>query len=202
MVAYSGSDPELLDNCFDHNQVAIRVEKAARPHITGSDISGNTVGISLYRRADPVIEGNLIAGNKTGIEIAFSSYPKIINNDFDNNDKAIYLEFQSSLWEERKGEAARKAESSSRSAFGSLDKASVELSAPRNLDGTVDARENWWGAAATAELEKMGQDSNPVFIDDGRDRPTFVEEGETYPLDRVVIHPWRRTSFFGSKAQQ
>jgi parallel beta-helix repeat protein len=198
MVAYSGSNPELVDNCFDHNKTAIRVEKAARPHITGSDISNNETGISLYRRADPLIENNLLGQNGIAIAIAFSSYPKISNNDFVDNKKAIYLEFQSSEWEQSKGAAARQAESS-RSAFGSLEKSSTELAPPRNLDGTVDARQNWWGAAANRELEKIGADGNPGFIDDGRDRPTFIEEGKEYPLDRVDFSSWRKAALFGGK---
>ncbi len=200
MVAYSGSNPELVDNCFDHNKTAIRVEKAARPLITGSDISNNGTGISLYRRADPLIENNLLAQNGIGIAIAFSSYPKISNNDFVDNEKAIYLEFQSSQWEQSKGASARQAESS-RSAFGSLEKASTELAPPRNLDGTIDARQNWWGATANRELEKSGADGNPGFIDDGRDRPTFIEEGKEYPLDRVDFSSWRKSAVFGGAAQ-
>ncbi|PLX77928.1 MAG: hypothetical protein C0615_04635 [Desulfuromonas sp.] len=201
MVAYSGSDPELRDNCFDQNKVALRVEKAARPRITGSDISNNEVGISLYRRADPVIENNLLANNETGIEIAFSSYPEIRHNDFVDNGKALYLEFQSSNWEKTKGASTRQA-TSSRSAFGSLDKSSTELPPPRSMDGTVDARDNWWGKAGTAELEKIGADGNPGFIDDGRDRPTFVEEGQDYPLDTVIFSPWLQQSSLQGKEKE
>lgn len=190
MVAYAGSDPELRDNCFERNETAIRIEKGARPHITGSDISGNDVGISLYRRADPVIERNLLADNRAGILIAFSSYPEIRNNDFIGNDTAIYLEFQSSQWELSKGESSRRTEIS-RSAFGRLDKGSTQISTPRNLDGTVDARHNWWGTDGSEELEAIGPGGNPEFIDDGRDRSTFVEEGETYSLDRVDFGDWR-----------
>lgn len=200
MVAYSGSNPELRDNCFDHNKTAIRVEKAARPLITGSDISNNETGISLYRRADPLVENNLLAQNGIGIAIAFSSYPQISNNDFVDNEKAIYLEFQSSQWEQSKGAAARQVESS-RSAFGSLEKASTELEPPRNLDGTVDARNNWWGLSGLQELEKSGTDGNPSFIDDGRDRPTFIEEAKEYPLDRVDFRPWRKSAVFGGAAK-
>jgi len=195
MVSFSGSNPELRDNCFDHNGTAIQVEKAARPLITGSDISNNGVGISLYRRADPVIENNLLAQNGTGIKIAFSSYPKITGNDFVENDMALYLEFQSAEWEKQKGSATRQ-EESSRSAFGNLEKSTAELAPPRNLDGTIDAANNWWGKAGLEELEKAGPAGNPGFIDDGRDRPTFVEGGITYPLDRVTFSPWRKSSVF------
>jgi len=196
MVAYSGSNPLIADNCFDQNKVAIRVEKAAKPTITGSDISRNGVGISLYRRADPVIENNLLRKNDIGIEVAFSSYPTIVDNDFLDNGKAIYLEYQSSRWELSKGAQARQVESN-RSAFGSLEKSSTGLPAPAKLDGTVDARGNWWGADGLAHLVKVGRDGNPDFIDDGRDRPTFLEEGEEYRLDKVVFHPWRQTPVFG-----
>ncbi len=71
------------------------------------------------------------------------------------------------------------------------------MSAPRRLDGTVAARGNWWGEAGTAELEKIGRKGNPAFIDDGRDRPTFIEEGDEYPLDQVDFGDWLQKPVFG-----
>ncbi|PLY03096.1 MAG: hypothetical protein C0623_02570 [Desulfuromonas sp.] len=197
MVAYSGSNPEITDNCFDHNRIAIRVEKGAKPKISGSDVSDNEVGISLYRRADPLIERNLLFRNDIGVKVAFSSYPVISNNDFIENGKAVFLEFQSSQWERENGNKARQAEST-RSAFGSIEKSATGLPAPPKLDGTVDARQNWWGAKAAGELGENGQGKNLSFIDDGRDRPTFIEEGREYPLDQVDVHPWRRQPVFGA----
>ena len=60
---------------------------------------------------------------------------------------------------------------------------------PANLDGTVDARENWWGKDVFIGDQKLNIE-NPSFIYDGRDQPTFTEEGVDYPLDKVRFSPW------------
>jgi hypothetical protein len=61
---------------------------------------------------------------------------------------------------------------------------------PAVLDGTVDARGNWWGHAGNLELARIGEQGNPSFIHDGRDQATFVEQGKNYPLDTVAFSPW------------
>ena len=47
--------------------------------------------------------------------------------------------------------------------------------------------------AGTAELNRVGAAGNPGFIADGRDTPTFEEQGQSYPLDLVDFAPWSKT---------
>lgn len=193
MIAYFGSDPLIEENHFADNEVAVEIDRAAQPTVRGNRLRGNRVGIFLQRRADPLITGNLFADNPVAIKLAFSSYPRITGNDFVGNPLALKLEFQSSTWEREEGAAARAGEVAAIGAFGSGQGARTVTEAERRpaaLEGTVEARGNWWGENGNLELARLGERGNPSFIHDGRDQPTFVEKGKTYPLDTVVLMPW------------
>ncbi|PNU20542.1 hypothetical protein C2E25_06605 [Geothermobacter hydrogeniphilus] len=191
MVSHYGSNPRLVENSLTGNGTAVLVDRAARPVLRRNDIRDNEIGVRCYRRSDPLLEKNRISGNRTGVSIAYSSYPRLRGNDLSGNGTALFLEYQSAQWEREKGAAAREQEVS-RSAFGGRPRQEVGEAErrPRKLDGTIDARGNWWGDAATAELGRIGDDGNPSFIDDGRDRPNFEEGGRNWPLDRVRFAPW------------
>jgi parallel beta-helix repeat protein len=193
MIAYFGSDPLIEGNDFVDNQTAVEVDRAAQPELRGNRLEGNRVGLFLQRRADPLITGNRFTGNQVAIKLAFSSYPRITGNDFAGNPLALQLEFQSSVWEREQGAAARAGEVAAVGAFGSGQGArsvTEQERQPATLDGTIDARGNWWGPDGTAELTRLGTQGNPSFIHDGRDQPTFVEAGKRYPLDTVRFTPW------------
>jgi parallel beta-helix repeat protein len=195
MIAYFGSDPRIESNRFEQNELGVLVDRAARPRLVGNLFSGNGTALKLYRRADALVEGNRIENNRTGVTVAYSSYPEIRGNDISGNGIALQLEFQSSAWERERGEAAREAESAARGrgAFGQAAPRTEVTEAqrrPRQLTAAVDARGNWWGEAGTAELDRLGAAGNPSFIGDGRDRPTFVDDGKSYPLDRADFAPW------------
>lgn len=199
MIAYHGSDPELIDNRFEGNEVAIQVDRAARPVLRGNLLRGNQTGLYVYRRSDPLVVGNRFEKNQLALLVAYSSYPRIEGNDFAANGLSLKLEFQSSKWEEQRGEAARAGETSARSAFAGQGMRSVTEDDRRakGIDGTVNATGNWWGEAGTVELAKIGAKGNPSFIHDGRDQATFNDAGETFPLDRVVYLPWSEKPLVG-----
>lgn len=193
MIAYFGSDPLIEGNDFNDNETAIEIDRAARPELRGNRVRANRLGIFLQRRADPLIAGNVIRDNQVGIKVAYSSYPQIAGNDFSGNRTALKLEFQSSLWEREQGAAARAGEVAAVGTFGTGQGAKTVTEnerRPELLTGTVEARNNWWSEAGNLELARLGATGNPSFIDDGRDQPTFVEKGKTYPLDTVVFAPW------------
>lgn len=195
MIANAGSDPRIEGNRFEGNQIAVLVDRAARPQLHGNLLRDNRTGVRLYRRADARIEGNRFEQNDDALSLAFSSYPQIHGNDFVANQRALFLEFQSSTWEQEKGESTREAEAGNRGAFGQTDGHAASAGERRKtaeLTGLVDARDNWWGPEGTAELVHSGADGNPSFIHDGRDAPTFVESGKSWPLDRVTFAPWRQ----------
>lgn len=192
MISHFGSDPRIEANRFERNETAISVDRAARPVLTGNLLRDNGTGIRLYRRSDPLVEGNRLERNRLAVSVAYSSYPTVRGNDFIDNGKALLLEFQSSTWEKERGSAAREAETAARGAFGQAPRTEVseEQRRPQQLKGVVDAAGNWWGGPATAELVRIGAAGNPSFIDDGRDTPTFVDQGHSYPLDKAVFAPW------------
>lgn len=191
MVTHFGSDPVIQNNRFENNATGIQVDRAARPLLTGNTLSGNQTAIQLARRSDPRIEGNRLRDNRTGIFVSFSSYPRIQGNDLEGNQQALVLDHQSSSWDEANGESARAGEAG-RGAFGQAPKQEISEAdrRPKALNGSVDARGNWWGCEQTRELERIGAKGNPSFILDGRDNPTFVDGGKAYPLDKVLFSPW------------
>jgi nitrous oxidase accessory protein NosD len=192
MISHFGSDLQVKNNDFRNNKTGIKVDRTARPQIVGNRIEKNQTGIELYRRSDPLVELNLLKANRRAIHISFSSYPRIRHNDFIGNRRALILELQSSKWEEQKGAGARKEQISTQGAFGGQKKNQVseEQRGARGLDGTVDARENWWGEQETAQLRSLGPEANLNWIDDGRDQPLFEEAGRSYPLDLVRWAPF------------
>jgi parallel beta-helix repeat protein len=194
MIAYHGTDPEVLENRFEKNKIAIQVDRAARPVVRNNLLFGNQTGFYIYRRSDPLITGNRIEGNGVGLLVAYSSYPEIQENDFLNNKMALKLEFQSSSWEAARGADARAGEASARSAFAGKGMRNVteEDRRAKRLDGIVNAGDNWWGEEGTKELASIGSAGNPSFIHDGRDQETFVDGGEEFLLDKVAHSPWRK----------
>ncbi|PLX80695.1 MAG: hypothetical protein C0616_07320 [Desulfuromonas sp.] len=192
MISHFGSDPELVENCLTGNEVAVLVDKAARPTLRRNDIRDNKVGLKIHRRSDAVVEQNRVSSNDIGVSIAFSSYPVLHGNDLSGNKAAVYLEHQSRQWEEQLGSATRELEAG-KSVFGSQPRQSVSESErkPHQLDGSIDATDNWWGETALDELTRKGADGNLSFIDDGRDRPVFEDGDGSWPLDKVRYAPWR-----------
>jgi parallel beta-helix repeat protein len=203
MIAYFGSDPLINDNQFVGNQLGIHADRSAKPQLQGNRLQENQIGIKLQRRADARVEGNLLQGNQQGIAVLYSSYPQIVGNDFLDNKLAVYLEHQSSTWEQANGAERRQQEEASRGAFGSKPRQAVteEQRRPAALDGSVDARSNWWGAQAGAEINRLGADANLSFIHDSHDQPTFSEAGRDYPLDRVRFFPAAEQSQFAESVQ-
>lgn len=197
MISHYGSDPQIRANEFRDNQTGIKVDRAARPQIRSNRFTANRVGLELYRRSDPQVELNRFSKNRQAIHVSFSSYPKIRHNDFTGNDRALVLEYQSSLWEEQKGAAARQQQLNGRGAFGGQKQAQVteEERRAHNLDGHVDARENWWGQKETRQLAGLDATANLGWIVDGHDHPTFEEGGKNYPLDRVRWLPYATSAF-------
>lgn len=197
MISNAGSDPRIQGNTFTQNKIAILVDRAARPLLTENLLRDNQTGVRLYRRADAAIDGNRFERNNEALSIAYSSYPRIQHNDFVANRRAIVLEFQSSSWEKSNGSTVRESAAENRGAFGQSNGHAADAAARRRpdaeLNGSVDARHNWWGEAESRELTRIGASGNPTFIHDGRDAPTFVDGGKEWPLDQVLFVPWQST---------
>lgn len=195
IISNAGSDPLIQGNLFAKNNIAILVDRAARPVLTENTLRGNQTGVRLYRRADAEITGNRFEKNNEALSIAYSSYPRINHNDFIANRRALFLEFQSSTWEKSNGSSVRESEAESRGAFGQANGHAADAEARRRpdaeLNGTIDARYNWWGEEGERELSRIGSSGNPSFIHDGRDTPTFVDGGKAWPLDQVSFAPWQ-----------
>lgn len=190
MIAFHGSKPIISGNDFIANRIGIYVDRAAKPQLLDNRLRENGVAIKLQRRVDPLVKGNLLQNNELGMLISYSSYPQIVGNDFLENGLELRLEHQSSTWERANGAVSREQQRIGRGAFGTKAQivAGEQLLRAEQLDGTVDARGNWWGSA-TGRLEKLVAGGNPDFIHDGQDQPSFQDGGKDYPLDRVRFLP-------------
>lgn len=197
MISHYGSDPQINQNQFERNQTAIKIDRAARPHLWSNRMIANQIGIALDRRSDPVIEKNLLQQNQQGILVKFSSYPLIRHNDFITNQQALVLEYQSSRWEQVNGADARQQQIASRGAFGGQKQMQVTETQrqAKGHDGYVDARENWWGRQETTVLKTLDEKANLPWIIDGYDTATFQESGQDWPLDRVRWWPFSPQPF-------
>ncbi len=201
-ISHYGSDGEIISNHFYGNEVGILVDRAARPTLRENTLSQNTIGLRLEKRADAEIHGNRLSRNETAIFVAFSSYPQIHGNDLAENGMALKLEHQSSTWERERGSSMRQQKSRSGGVFAGRQGGSEvteSMRAPQEMDGTVDARNNWWGDVGQKELKGLPGEGNPTFIFDGRDVATFSEGGKDYPLDTVRFSPWLSTNPLADK---
>jgi len=200
-ISHYGSNPRVEHCSFSGNQLGVLVDRAALPELNGNLFEENQTGLKLHRRSDAQVLGNLFRRNQLALLVSFSSYPQITGNDFESNTSALRLEYQSAEWEQQRGAETRAGEVARQGAFVGQQSQQVDEQqrSARDLDGTVAARGNWWGVAATRELQTVEGACNPSFIDDGRDRPQFEEQGVIYPLDRVDFMPWTKQPQYKGK---
>jgi parallel beta-helix repeat protein len=191
---FQGSSPLIEGNIIRGHQRGIYAELQSRPRIVRNAIRENDTGIYAEKLVFPTITGNVVTENGTGIYCNMSAYPEIHgNNIFDNRRFGVVLGDNMSIVMEKKIPMRQMG----RAFFGkppeeqSLPPQSRRFDAFSGSDkGIVDARGNWWGKAATAEMAKLPADGNSSVIEDFFDKPDTWEGQEKYPRDRVVFLPW------------
>jgi parallel beta-helix repeat protein len=191
-----GASPLIEGNTIRGNRRGISMELQTRPWIVGNLITKNGTGIWGEKMVFPRVEGNIIADNGSGIYCNYSAYMEIHGNNLhDNGTSSLVVGDNMSILMQEK------------IPFRFLGKFSFDAAPPevekvphqsRRLDpfpenaGVVDARANWWGAKATAEMEKLGENGNISVIEDFYDKPDTYYQDEVYRRDRVAFSPWEK----------
>lgn len=188
-----GSSPLLERNLIRGNKQGVRLELNSRPMVARNELRDNGTAIWAEKKVFPDISRNIITANGVGIYLNFSAYPVIRGNAVYGNEKyAVVLGDNQSIeveglipfrdkgryYDEAPESEFLPAKTRKHLPFGKVEK------------NYVDARGNWWGDDAAAELGKIGDGGNASFLEDGRDKPTVRYGEKEYPRDLVAFSPW------------
>lgn len=194
----SGSSPNIEGCLIRDNRVGVHVEMKSHPDLRHNDILANDTGVHAEKLVAPLLVGNRVADNEVGIYCNYSGYPSIRENRIENNHEfAIVLGDQQSREVDRLLPAAqqRKLQQNGDGLPGDARLLAEErVATEEHPELLFDARDNWWGEAATAQMEKLGGQGQVAIFADGFDRPEVEYQGRKYPRDRVVYTPWAEAS--------
>jgi parallel beta-helix repeat protein len=184
------ASPVIEGNRIRGNGIGIQGARQVAPSVRHNEIAANDIGIGLEKMAFPQVERNVIRDNRIGIYCNLSSYPRLHGNNIVNNrELALDLGPNQSITVSRQGPFRERAGAATAGKIlGPKTKnrpGEFALLLPE--DGRIDARGNWWGEAALAELTVKGDDADLLFIEDAYDKP---ETEKNYPRDRFVYAPW------------
>lgn len=187
------STPLVTENIVRKCKDGIACFQSSSPMILKNLIEKNDAAISAIQICNPVIEKNLITGNKIGIYLTLSSYPVIKSNNFDQNTLSIELDNQSADWEKRVSLKTPRGLAARNKALVEKGRAvPEEFGRPEFITDEIDATGNWWGAAATKEMDEKGESANIQSIKDFFDVPYRKYEGYEgeYRQDKVRYAKW------------
>jgi len=191
-----GSSPLIAGNTIRGHRRGVSMELQTRPWIVQNMITGNETGISGEKMVFPRIEGNVITGNGTGIYCNYSAYMEIHGNNLhDNRTFGLVVGDNMSILMQNKIPFRHLGQFSFNASPPGADTVphqSRKLNPFPENAGVVDARTNWWGAAATTEMEKLGENGNISVIEDYFDKPDTFYQEEVYRRDRVAFAPWEK----------
>ena len=195
--SFNFSTPWIACNEFLEMKTAVVAARFSRPLVENNLFEGNARGIDANNKSGFPVRRNVFRKNGEAIFVDMSSYPVIRENNFDGNDRSIVLGiYMSADWEKRVGSAKISGSEARRVGSRNIGGVTGESTYP----GEVDARENWWGAAATEEMNRLGPDGDVTAVEDYFDRHevTYPGFGEgSYRLDRVVYSSWKEGEIEG-----
>ncbi|HEY5997975.1 MAG TPA: right-handed parallel beta-helix repeat-containing protein [bacterium] len=189
-----GSSPLIEGNAIRGHGQGIHVELQSRPLIRNNIITENDTGVWAEKYAFPTIAANDIRRNGVGIYCNFASYPVINGNNLDDNRRfAVVVGDNMSIKVEklipyRAGGSALAAAPAAPEALPPQTRKFTPFAVGE--EGLVDARGNWWGAAALSEMERLGAEGNISVIEDFHDKPEVFYFDKPFPRDRVAFSSW------------
>lgn len=190
----SGSSPTIEGCLIRDNRVGTHVEMKSHPELRRNDILANGTGVHAEKLVAPLLVGNRIADNGVGIYCNYSGYPLIRENRIENNREfAIVLGDNQSREVDRMLPEAknRKLQQSGKDLPAAAQElAEDRLATEEHPELLFDARDNWWGEAATAQMKKLGGAGDVVIFEDFFDRPEVEYQGRKYLRDAVLFAPW------------
>lgn len=189
------SNPEIAGNTVRANGDGIVCFMGAAPLIRNNDILDNERGVFCSQISTPEISANTIAGNRKGVVLHLSSYAIVRGNNITGAAVLMELMNMSLDWERRVGgKPQRGLQQRNRVRAGQgRDMPQPGIGDGLSLgDAAVDATGNWWGEAATREMEEKGPAADIAGLIDYFDVPTRTYEGfeGDYVQDRISYAPW------------
>jgi parallel beta-helix repeat protein len=197
------SSGEIFGNTVRGNGDGIVCFMGAAPLIRNNDILDNERGIFCNQISTPEISANTIAGNRRGVVLHLSSYALVRGNNISGGEVLMELMNMSSDWERRVGGKPRRGLQQRNRVRTEQGR---EVPQPGLEDGlalevtAVAADGNWWGEAATREMEAKGPAANIAGLVDYYDVPTRTYEGfeGEYVQDRIAYAPWAKAPIAGA----
>lgn len=195
------ASPLIENNLILGNRRGIQAERQVAPIIRHNEIADNDTGIWLEKMAFPLIEKNLIRENRVGVCCNLSSYPRLTGNNISGNrEYALDLGPKQSIvvsrnFPYRQREGIAETGSAGPEVFRKNLLAKFAPGFPE--DSLIDARGNWWGEQALAEMQASGTDANLSFIEDFHDF-----KGNSNPRDRFAYAPWASAPFSDAGRRQ
>ena len=191
------SEPIIEKNeIYANTKEGVVCYRASSPLIRNNNIFKNEQGVVCVQLCNPRVSSNNIYENKKGVYLDLSSYAVITSNNIYSNDVQMELGNMSSDWENRvKGKPSRGMEQQKLAKISRGKMFQQGGGDGARIMGYVDARGNWWGDAATAEMEQKGPEANIKALTDYYDMPTRTYEGYTgvYTQDKIKYEGWKKT---------
>jgi parallel beta-helix repeat protein len=189
-----GASPSIEGCLIRDNRVGVHVEMKSHPQLHGNDILTNDTGVHAEKLVAPLLVGNRIAENEVGIYCNYSGYPLIRENRIENNREfAIVLGDNQSREVDRLLPEAKNRKLQQRGEDLPVDAqvlAEERVVTAEDFEILFDARDNWWGEAATAHMKRLGGPGDVAIFEDFFDKPEVEYQGRRYPRDAVVYTPW------------
>lgn len=180
VVCLLASKPQLRNNHFRNNVVALDNNQLGSPLVEGNLFELNGVAIKSERRSTPQIERNRFENNDLALFCDYLAYPVVKQNNFDGNLLAIKLGDHQSAQMEKLGTSEKQKQT-----FISETGRPGKLAVFNPAAGVVDVSDNWWGAELNDETAAI------IFFDRQQDKWVLDDTtGERYLRDRISFDPW------------
>lgn len=189
------ASPEVNGNVFNGCDVGIDCFQASSPYVTKNRFTANKRALVCVQMCNPALFRNEFTDNEVAVYLHLSSYAVIHENNFDRNKISVELDNMSYDWEVRAAVKPPRFRQAQNDALVKLGRAVPEKFKDEvKSEGFVNAKENYWGEAATKEMEAKGKDADISVFKDYFDVPLRRYEGweGEYKQDKVNYEGWRR----------
>lgn len=189
------ASPTITLNTIEDCQVGIDCFQGSSPIVTHNRLARNKRAISGIQMCNPDVSRNNLVDNEMAVYLHLSSYALFRDNNFEGNRLHIYLDNMSYDWEERANEKPTRNLQMQNDFLAKQGRAMPKaMRVQVKSEGFVDARENFWGAETTLEMNSKGEDAQITTIEDGHDLPILTYEGwpGEYKKDLVNYTSWHK----------
>jgi len=195
------SSPVIEGNTVEGCDKGVECFQASSPFIRQNRFARNKSALFCVQMCNPVVTRNDFTDNETAVYLHLSSYAQFHENNFERNRQHIELDNMSYDWEVRAKEKPKRQRQAQNDVLAQQGRAVAEdIRVDVASEGFVNAKENYWGAETTREMESKGGNANISTIKDGFDVPVRTYEGwpGEYKQDRVRFDGWKTKRIAGT----